>query len=233
MTNKEAFETGKKLYNSKKYEPALNLFLSIDEDFSEDPELSYYLGLCYARLERYDEALLYLEQVVTSHEDFLHLYQSRILLATIYSITDRYSLAEYELRRLENGGYESAQVYSIYSYVLYKKGDLKGSIEYIDKAAELDPENPNVLNSLGYVKAENGEDLSTAAELCKRAIQKKPDQPAYLDSLGWIYYKMGKTGAAKNYLQRAKQLSKSHQVIKSHLEAVLEQANKEKSGDAT
>ena len=90
-----------------------------------------------------------------------------------------------------------------------------------------------MLNSLGYVKAENGEDLSTAAELCKRAIQKKPDQPAYLDSLGWIYYKMGKTGAAKNYLQRAKQLSKSHQVIKSHLEAVLEQANKEKSGDAT
>jgi tetratricopeptide (TPR) repeat protein len=227
MTNNEAFETGKRLYKSKKYEPALELLLSIDEEFGEDPELYYYLGLCYTRLEKYDEALLHLEQVVTTHPDFLHLYQCRMLLATIYTITERYSLAEYELKRLETAGYESAQVYSIYSYVLYEKGEIRQSLAYLDKAVELDPENPNVLNSIGYVKAENGEDLERAADLCRRAIEKKPDQPAYLDTLGWIYYKMGQMQAAKNYLSRAYKLSKGHKVIKTHLQAVLEAAEQE------
>jgi tetratricopeptide (TPR) repeat protein len=150
-----------------------------------------------------------------------------MLLATIYSITERYSLAEYELRQLEANGFESAQVFSIFSYVLYKKGELKESLEYIDKAAELEPDNPNVLNSLGFVKAENGEDLERAAELCKEAVRKKPDQPAYLDSLGWVYYKMGQVQAAKNYISRAFQLSKGHGVIRGHLNAVLEDADKE------
>lgn len=227
MTNEEAFDTGKRLYKSKKYEPALELFLSVDTDPAEEPELSYYLGLTYARLEQYDEALLHLEQVVTSHSDFLHLYQSRMLLATIYSVTERYSLAEYELRQLETNGFESAQVYSIYSFVLYKKGNLKESLRYLDMAAELEPENPNVLNSLGFIKAESGEDLDRAAELCKEAVQKKPDQPAYLDSLGWVYFKMGQVNAAKNYISRAFQLSKGHKVIKGHLNTVLETADRE------
>lgn len=227
MTNQEALETGIRFYNNKRYEPALELLLTINEDSVDSGELSYYLGLCYARLERYDEALLHLEQVVTTHNDFLHLYQCRMLLAIIYSITERYSLAEYELRQLESNGFESAQVYSIFSYVLYHKGNLKESARYLDKASEFEPENPNVLNSLGFVKAETGQDLNKAAELCKEAVRKKPDQPAYLDSLGWVYYKMGQPHAAKNYISRAFELSKGHKIIKGHLDTVLEQAGKE------
>ncbi|MFP4490197.1 MAG: tetratricopeptide repeat protein [Spirochaetaceae bacterium] len=227
MTNQEALETGIRFYNNKKYEPALELLLTINEDSVDTGELSYYLGLCYARLEKYDEALLHLEQVVTTHNDFLHLYQCRMLLAIIYSITERYSLAEYELRQLESSGFESAQVYSIFSYVHYHRGNLKESLRYLDRACEFEPENPNVLNSLGFVKAETGQDLDKAAELCKEAVRKKPDQPAYLDSLGWVYYKMGQPHAAKNYISRAFELSKGHKIIRKHLDTVLEQAGKE------
>ena len=58
---------GVSLYNQKAYTNALTFFLSLPADCGADKnEIAYYLGLCYTKLERYDDALLYLEQVVTS-----------------------------------------------------------------------------------------------------------------------------------------------------------------------
>ncbi len=219
----KAFETAKRLYNTKRYQKALAVFLSVDEDPAENPELSYYLGLCYSQTEQYDEALLYLEQVVTTHPDFLHLYQCRLLLAVIYTHTERYSLAEYELKQLLDGGYASVQVYSVYSYVLFQQKRKDESLKYIYMALELDPENANVLNSTGYIEAEEGNDLDKALDLCKQAVRKQPEQAAYLDSLGWVYYKLGKYSEAHRYIKRAYQISDDHPIIKGHLKAVAKE----------
>lgn len=219
----KAFETAKRLYKAKRYQKALAVLLSVDEDPAENPELSYYLGLCYSQTEQYDEALLYLEQVVTTHPDFLHLYQCRLLLAVIYTNTERYSLAEYEVKQLIDGGYASVQVYSVYSYLLFQQKRSDESLKYINMAMELDPENPNVLNSSGYIEAEEGYNLDKALDLCKQAVRKQPEQAAYLDSLGWVYYKLGKFSEAHRYIKRAYQLSDNHPIIKSHLKAVAKE----------
>ncbi|MCF7913727.1 MAG: tetratricopeptide repeat protein [Spirochaetaceae bacterium] len=219
----KAFETAKRLYKAKRYQKALAVLLSVDEDPAENPELSYYLGLCYSQTEQYDEALLYLEQVVTTHPDFLHLYQCRLLLAVIYTNTERYSLAEYEIKQLIDGGYASVQVYSVYSYLLFQQNRSEESLKYINMAMELDPENPNVLNSSGYIEAEEGYNLDKALDLCKQAVRKQPEQAAYLDSLGWVYYKLGKFSEAHRYIKRAYQLSDDHPIIKSHLKAVAKE----------
>jgi len=219
----KAFETAKRLYKAKRYQKALAVLLSVDEDPAENPELSYYLGLCYSQIEQYDEALLYLEQVVTTHPDFLHLYQCRLLLAVIYTNTERYSLAEYEIKQLIDGGYASVQVYSVYSYLLFQQQRSEESLKYINMAMELDPENPNVLNSSGYIEAEEGYNLDKALDLCKQAVRKQPEQAAYLDSLGWVYYKLGKFSEAHRYIKRAYQLSDNHPIIKSHLKAVAKE----------
>jgi len=219
----KAFETAKRLYKAKRYQKALAVLLSVDEDPAENPELSYYLGLCYSQTEQYDEALLYLEQVVTTHPDFLHLYQCRLLLAVIYTNTERYSLAEYEIKQLIDGGYASVQVYSVYSYLLFQQNRSEESLKYINMAMELDPENPNVLNSSGYIEAEEGYNLDKALDLCKQAVRKQPEQAAYLDSLGWVYYKLGKFSEAHRYIKRAYQLSDNHPIIKSHLKAVAKE----------
>ena len=219
----KAFETAKRLYKAKRYQKALAVLHSVDEDPAENPELSYYLGLCYSQTEQYDEALLYLEQVVTTHPDFLHLYQCRLLLAVIYTNTERYSLAEYEIKQLIDGGYASVQVYSVYSYLLFQQQRSEESLKYINMAMELDPENPNVLNSSGYIEAEEGYNLDKALDLCKQAVRKQPEQAAYLDSLGWVYYKLGKFSEAHRYIKRAYQLSDNHPIIKSHLKAVAKE----------
>jgi tetratricopeptide (TPR) repeat protein len=67
MAEQDALEEGISLYNRMNYTGALSFFLSLPPDSGADPvDLAYYLGLCYAKLKRYDDAMIYLEQVVTA-----------------------------------------------------------------------------------------------------------------------------------------------------------------------
>ncbi len=220
--DKNYFESGLKFYRAKRYRNALDEFLLVAEDPSENADLSYYLGLCYANLEKYEDALVFLEQVVTSHTDILIIYQARLLLSYIYTITRRYKLAEFELDELVKVGFESAQVYSIFSYVAYAQKNTDRSLEYLEKALDLEPENPNILNSRGYIGAETGGDIDDALVYCKKAVRMKNDHPAYLDSLGWAYYKAGKLEEARVYLKRAYALSSNNKIIAHHLKIVIE-----------
>ena len=74
--------------------------LITSSDSADKNEIAYYLGLCYAKLEKYDDALLFLEQVVTSGTDIHRILQCRFLLAVIYVISGRKRLADFELNKL-------------------------------------------------------------------------------------------------------------------------------------
>ncbi|NLV44388.1 MAG: tetratricopeptide repeat protein [Candidatus Hydrogenedentes bacterium] len=68
---------------------------------------------------------------------------------------------------------------------------------------KLDPDDPDVLNYLGYLYAENDLNLDKAEALLQRALALDPDNPYYLDSLGWVYYKQGKGEEAARLIRRA------------------------------
>ena len=91
------------LYKNKSYKQALKEFNShldeIEEDSLEKVELDYHIGLTLTKLEKYEDALLHLEQVVNAHSSVLHIFQSRMILGYIYIITKRYKLAEFEFIR--------------------------------------------------------------------------------------------------------------------------------------
>ena len=72
------------LYKKADYAASLAFFLSLPDDTGIDnSELAYFIGLCYTKLERYDDALLYLEQVVTAGQDIDRVLQCRFILATV------------------------------------------------------------------------------------------------------------------------------------------------------
>jgi len=200
---------------------ALEEFEKLSQDPSSNPELCYYLGLCHTQLEQYDEALLYLEQVVTTDLNILHIYQSRMILSYIYTKTGRYKLAEFELESLLNSGYESAQVYSAFGFVAHQSGRTEEAISYLNEALTLDPDNVNAMNSLGYVLAEEERNLEQALTLCRKAVEKKPDSPAYLDSLGWTYFKLGRISEARATLRKALSNSGGNKEIAAHMRAAL------------
>jgi Flp pilus assembly protein TadD len=89
------------------------------------------------------------------------------------------------------------------------------------RAIEIDPENANAHNSLGYIYAESNLNLDEALKECRKAVQLDRNNPAYLDSLGWVYYKLGDLQQAKTYLKKAARLAPDNREIEDHYEAVL------------
>jgi len=218
----ETMKDGIRLYRNGKYEDALVIFISLPGGSGAgNLELAYYIGLCYARLERYDDALVYLEQVVTADTDLARVYQCRMVLSVIYSLTGRTRLADFELRKLIDAGYESPQVFCSLGYVAFGNDKPEEAVEWYEKALALDPSNGTAMNGLGYVLADTGKDLTRALTMCKKAVDAHPDNPAYLDSLGWVYYKLGLETEAKTFTRRAKDHAPGNQIIVNHLSEIL------------
>ena len=212
---------GVRLLKRGQYERALEHLLNAHVASPEYPELSYYLGLCYTHLGKHDEALLYLEQVVTSELSFSHVYQSRMILGYIYSVTGRYRLAEFEFRKLLEDGFDSARTHAALGYVLHAQEDLDGAIEELERAIELDTDNANALNSLGFILADTKKDARRAVDFCQRAVRSAPRNASYLDSLGWAYYQLGRADEAREVLRKALELSPGNRDIAGHLKVVV------------
>lgn len=73
-----------------------------------------------------------------------------------------------------------------------RTGDRKAAETLLREALALDANYAPALNYLGYMWAENGENLAEAEDFISRALKQEPDNAAYLDSLGWVLYKQGR-----------------------------------------
>ncbi|MCL2184608.1 MAG: tetratricopeptide repeat protein [Treponema sp.] len=219
----EKIKEGVQFYRQKEWDKALKAFLSKDQSFfssEEKMELAYYLGLCYTKLQKYEEALSFLEQVVTSSGDVLRIFQCRMTLAYIYVITKRVKMAEYELNRLKASGFESPILYNTLAYAAYIQNQNKNAIELYEKTLEIDSNNSTAMNSMGFILADTGKDVMRALRLCRKAVDKKPGSAAYLDSLGWAYFKSGETLEARTWLRRALDIAPNEEEIKKHFKIV-------------
>ncbi len=218
MSDSAVLTEGAELFRAGKYADALSYFLSLPEDSGADGcDVAYYLGLCYAKLGRQEDALLYLEQVVTSGKSIDRVLQCRLLLAVIYVGSGRRSLAEFELEKLLEAGYRPASVYAVTAFSAWERNDTEKCLEYYRKSLEADPDNPTSLNGFGYVLACEGRDLSRALSMCKKAVDLSPDSAACLDSLGWVYHKLGLADDAKKYLAQAERLDGDNEIIAEHI----------------
>lgn len=209
------------LYNQKKYSDALAFFLALPEDSGLDSqEIAYYLGLCYTKLKRYEDALLYLEQVVTGGGQLERVLQCRFILAVIYTKSKRKRLASFELNKLLESGYKPASVYASMAFIAWEQQEIDVALSYYEKSLELDENNVTSLNGLGYVLSTENRDLTKALSCCKKAVQNSPDSAACLDSLGYVYYKLGLLKDARKYLEMAEQIDNDNEIIAEHIREV-------------
>jgi tetratricopeptide (TPR) repeat protein len=85
------------------------------------------------------------------------------------------------------------------------------------KALELQPEEPNVLNYLGYSLIDKKLKLNEAITMVKKAVELKPNEGFFVDSLGWAYYQMADFEQALPHLERAVDLKPGDPIISEHL----------------
>jgi tetratricopeptide (TPR) repeat protein len=85
------------------------------------------------------------------------------------------------------------------------------------KALDLQPEQPHVLNYLGYSWIDQGINLDEGMKMIKRAVEQRPDDGYIVDSLGWAYYRIGNYEDAVKNLERAIDLKPEDPTINDHL----------------
>jgi tetratricopeptide (TPR) repeat protein len=91
-------------------------------------------------------------------------------------------------------------------------------------ALALAPNEPLILNFLGYAKLERGEDLDAAEAMIRRASSLDPDNASITDSLGWAVYKRGRLKEAIEILTRAAKGDPAQAEIHEHLGDALYKA---------
>jgi tetratricopeptide (TPR) repeat protein len=84
-------------------------------------------------------------------------------------------------------------------------------------AYALDPDQPTVLNYLGYSWIDKGENLPEALKMITRAVELRPNDGYIVDSLGWAFYRLGDLSHATEYLERAIELLPEDPTINDHL----------------
>ena len=87
----------------------------------------------------------------------------------------------------------------------------------LQQALTLAPDQPLLLNFLGYAKLERGEDMDAAEAMIRKAANLAPDEASITDSLGWAEFKRGKVNEAIATLQRAAEKDPAQAEIQEHL----------------
>ena len=86
-----------------------------------------------------------------------------------------------------------------------------------NRALALSPDQPSVLNYLGYAWADMGRNLDRAREMIQRAAARRPNDGAITDSLGWVLFRQGNVAEATKLLERAVGLEPEDPTITEHL----------------
>ncbi len=213
-----AMTLGELLASEERYEESSKVYAQIGRDSplyvtslvrqAENLDLS----------DRREEAISRLRNIVVSHPDNIE---------ALGALGD--------ILRYDEQWEESAEVYSQlieqidgdrprdwrYFYVRGIAFERSGQWERAEadllKALELNPEQPYVLNYLGYSWVDQGLNLTEALDMIDRAIAILPRDGYIIDSLGWAYYKLGRIDEAIAELERALQYLPNDPEINDHL----------------
>ena len=120
-----------------------------------------------------------------------------------------------------------------YADVLYKRGscyervgDDKNSDKDLLKSLSIKPDDPYVLNYLGYSWLERNYNIQEAISMLDNAYNQKKNDPFIIDSVGWGYYLIGDFINAENFLRKAIQLMPKDPIVNDHYGDVLWKLNR-------
>lgn len=98
-----------------------------------------------------------------------------------------------------------------------RSGDWPGAQADLQRALQMKPDQPEVLNYLGYAWADRGEHLPQALAMLQKATELQPDSGAIVDSLGWARYRLRDYPAAVRDLEKAVGLDAADPEVNLHL----------------
>lgn len=167
---------------------------------------------------REDEAIEVLQQLTESHG---HLVQVHVALADMLRELDRFEEAKAPYNNAISMIREPVEQHWIIYFargIAYERtGNWSQAEADFRKALELKPDQPTVLNYLGYSLLELQTNLEEALALIERAVEQRPDAGHIIDSLGWGLYRLGRYSEAVTHMERAAEHLPIDPIVNDHL----------------
>jgi tetratricopeptide (TPR) repeat protein len=145
--------------------------------------------------------------------------QAATTLADLYRADERYDDSVKVLDPIIRGQGDRADWRLLYMRAVdYQESDHWSDAEQdLSRALAKNPDEPELLNFLGYAWIDRGENLPRALGMVKKAVSLQPQSGAMVDSLGWAYYRLGDYKSAVEQLEAAVVLEAGDAEINDHL----------------
>jgi tetratricopeptide (TPR) repeat protein len=199
-------------------EAALALYREVPADAPYGWQAQIKVGEELHKLDRDDEAIAYLQKLVDARTDRS---EAAVELGDILRASKRFAEAakayDTAIERMKNPGAGEWSVFYFRGIALERSDQwAKAELDF-KKALELQPDQPYVLNYLGYSWVDKGMHLDEAIKMLQRAAQQKPDDGFIIDSLAWAYYRLKQFDKAVLYQEKAVSLEPGDPVLNDHL----------------
>jgi tetratricopeptide (TPR) repeat protein len=207
------------LYESlKKPELAIKVYERIAANSPLHRNAAIQMAANLDALDRADEAQKHLEALIKQHPEDLEAIMAlgNILRAhkKFAECADAYSKGVATIANPQKANW----VIFYFRGICYERSKQWAKAEDdLKKALVLFPDQPHVLNYLGYSWVDQGVNLDDGMAMIKRAVQQRPDDGYIVDSLGWAYYRIGNYEEATKQLERAIELKPEDPTINDHL----------------
>jgi len=212
ITLADLFET------MKRHDEAIALFRAVPADSPFKVNAEVQLGLNLDAAGHFDEARKALEGVIAKNPKDM---RALMALGDILRSNEKYEeAAAVYTKAIDNLGTPTSANWMLYYFrgTCYERTKqwVKSEID-LTRALQLRPDQPHVLNYLGYSWVDQGIHLDEGMDMIRKAVTLRPDDGFFIDSLGWAYYRVGRYEDAVRELERAVELKPNESVINDHL----------------
>ncbi|WP_161555971.1 tetratricopeptide repeat protein [Mangrovicoccus ximenensis] len=168
--------------------------------------------------DRKDAAIEVLNQLSKSYPD---LVEVQVSLGDALTSDERWEAArvayDKAVELIEEPGQGDWQIFYARGITLERLKEWPEAEADFRRALELSPDEPRVLNYLGYSLVERRENLDEALDMIRLAAEQRPDDGYISDSLGWVYYRLGRYEEAVAPMEHAAEIMAIDPVINDHL----------------
>ncbi|RDL52698.1 Beta-barrel assembly-enhancing protease [Ensifer sp. M14] len=205
--------------NLKKPKEAIELYQSVPEASPMRRLSELQLGLSLAGIGKVEEAKKHLKALIDVDPKNIRNY---LAYGSVLSDAKDYKeMGELYDRAVDQiGAVPKRSDWTVFFQrgIAYERQKLWDKAEpSFRKALELNPDQPQVLNYLGYSWVDMNINLEEGLDMIRKAVELKPDDGYIVDSLGWAYFRMNRFDDAVVELEKAAELMAGDPTINDHL----------------